>query len=127
MHAKRQKGSNRQPSKRRLNRGTILALRQQGPAALKLPVLLINLGGDERWKAFDVTERGSNLVGKLPDMHYAAVEPGHHFTFLAECKPDGRRLLAEEHDDPVCDDPAGTDRAHAHAEIIERIAAFLRL
>jgi predicted dienelactone hydrolase len=94
---------------------------------MKLPVLLLNLGGDERWKGLDVTEKGSNLVGKLPDAHYAAVKPGHHFTFLAECKPDGRRLLAEENDDPVCDDPAGTDRAHVHAEIIDRIAAFLQL
>jgi predicted dienelactone hydrolase len=58
---------------------------------------------------------------------YATFSPANHFTFLALCKPGGRERLAEEHDDPICDDPPGTDRAAIHQEIVERIAAFMRL
>jgi predicted dienelactone hydrolase len=96
-------------------------------AAMDLPVLLINLGGEERWMAVDASARGSNLTGRLPRVEYATASPASHFTFLALCKPGGRERLAEERDDPVCDDPAGTDRAGIHDEIVERIAEFLRL
>jgi predicted dienelactone hydrolase len=90
--------------------------------AATLPVLVINLGGAERWKAADVTASGSNLVPRLPDVRYEAIAPANYFTFLAECKPAGRALLAEERDDPVCDDPEGTDRALVHARILDRWA-----
>ena len=100
---------------------------QASVAALDMPVLLINLGGDERWAAGDVGPHGSNLTGRLPHVEYAVVAPGNHFTFLAECKPSARDLLIEEGEDPICDDPAGTDRGRAHMEIIERVAAFLKL
>ena len=96
-------------------------------AQMDLPVLLINLGGEDRWMAADVSERGSNLTGRLPRAEYATVGPANHFTFLALCKPAGREILAEERDDPICDDPAGTDRAAIHEQIVERIATFLRL
>lgn len=96
-------------------------------AGMKLPILLLNLGDAKRWKASDVTDKGSDLLRRLPDAHYVAIEPAHHFNFLAECKPEGRKLLEQEADDPVCDDPPGTDRRQVHGKIIERIAAFLRL
>ncbi len=95
-------------------------------AATTMPVLLINLGNETRWKAVNVGAGGSNLVGRLPNARYAVVAPGHHFTFLAECKPAGHDLLIEEADDPVCDDPKGTDRARAHAAIFEAIEDFLQ-
>ena len=96
-------------------------------AALDMPVLLINLGGDDRWLAGDVGHQGSDLTGRLPAAEYAVMAPANHFTFLAECKPGARELLIEEGEDPICDDPAGTDRARAHAEIIDAVAAFLNL
>ena len=37
------------------------------------------------------------------------------------------QILAAEGDDPVCDDPPGTDRAALHKRIVDRIAAFLGL
>jgi predicted dienelactone hydrolase len=107
--------------------GLTYAFTDASVAAMDLPVLLVNLGGEERWKAGDVGAGGSNLVGRLPRVEYATASPANHFTFLALCKPSGRERLAEERDDPVCDDPAGTDRAAIHEEIVERIAEFLRL
>ncbi|MDW6024327.1 hypothetical protein SAZ10_21485 [Mesorhizobium sp. BAC0120] len=107
--------------------GFSYAITETSIAAMALPVLLINLGGDERWMAGDVSARGSNLVGRLPHVEYATAAPANHFTFLALCKPGARERLAEEHDDPVCDDPAGANRAAIHEKIVERIAAFMKL
>jgi predicted dienelactone hydrolase len=107
--------------------GLTYAFTDTSIAAMDLPVLLINLGGEERMKAGDVSVAGSNLAGRLPQAEYAAFAPANHFTFLGLCKPGGRELLIEERDDPICDDPAGTDRARIHRQIVERIAAFIRL
>jgi len=107
--------------------GLTYAFTDASVAAMDLPVLLINLGGEERFKAADVSARGSNLVERLPRVEYSTAAPASHFTFLALCKPGGQELLAEEHDDPVWDDPAGADRAGIHEEIVERIAEFLQL
>lgn len=103
-------------------------------AAITLPVLLINLGADgrgsgvrDRFLAADVGPEGSNLVARLAQLSYREIGPANHYTFLAECKPEGAGLLAEEKDDPVCDDPAGTDRADVHRRIVEAVAAFLKL
>ena len=107
--------------------GFSYAITDASIAAMDLPVLLINLGGEERWLAGDVSARGSNLVGRLPHVEYATAAPANHFTFLALCKPGSAERLAQEHDDPICDDPAGTDRAAIHKKIVERIAAFIKL
>nr|WP_272212920.1 alpha/beta fold hydrolase [Marinicella sp. W31]MDC2878848.1 alpha/beta fold hydrolase [Marinicella sp. W31] len=92
--------------------------------AVKSPVLVINLGEKNLMKAADVSETGSNLVARLPDAERVVIAPAHHFTFLAECTPDGAALLAEEQDDPVCDDPEGADRASVHARVVDAITRF---
>jgi predicted dienelactone hydrolase len=102
------------------------AINKESAAAIKQPMLLINLGDKDRWKTADVGPNGSNLLGSLPRARYAVVAPASHFTFLAQCKPAAKRLLEEERDDPICDDPKGVDRASVHAEIIELMATFLR-
>lgn len=51
--------------------------------------------------------------------------PASHFSALLPCKPKGSAILAAEGDDPVCDDPPGTDRAALHKRIVDRIAVFL--
>ena len=53
--------------------------------------------------------------------------PAAHFSALPPCRPRGPAILAAEGDDPVCDDPPGTDRALLHKRIVARIAAFLGL
>ncbi|WP_404934246.1 alpha/beta hydrolase family protein [Nitratireductor sp. L15S-10] len=93
----------------------------------KTPVLLINLGEANLFKAADVGPDGSNLAARLPSALLKTIAPAHHFTFLAECKPEGAAMLAAEKDDPVCDDPEGTDRAAVHEAIVEEIAAFAGL
>jgi predicted dienelactone hydrolase len=106
--------------------GGTYAIHKESAAAMKLPTLLINLGDKDRWKTVDVGPNGSNLIGSLHSARYAVIAPASHFSFLAQCKPAAKRLLEEEHDDAICDDPAGADRASVHAEIIELMAKFLR-
>lgn len=97
-------------------------------AAMTLPVLLISLGdGEDRLPAGDVGPDGSDLTGKLPDVRHEVIAPASHFTFLAPCKPAGSAILAEEAEDPVCDDPPGTRREQVHRAIVDRVAAFLGL
>ena len=91
-------------------------------AATTTPVTVINLGTVNRMDAVDVSPEGSDLIARLPNARLEVIAPAHHFTFLAECKPGGAQLLAEEQDDPVCTDPEGVDRAGVHEAIIAAVA-----
>lgn len=90
-------------------------------------VLFIRLGKEHGWPAADLEATGSNLLGKLDHPAYAVFAPADHLTFLAECVPGAAELLARMDDDPVCSDPAGTDRGHIHQQIIDEISGFLDL
>ncbi len=104
------------------------ALTQASIAAMRDPVLLINLGAaGHRWPAVDVGPAGSDLAARLPDATYVEIDPAHHFTFLAECKPGAAAILDAAGEEPVCDDPPGADRADVHREIIARVGEFLDL
>ena len=108
--------------------GMSYAVSEEAAAAIEAPVLLVNFGekGD-RWPAADLGPEGSDLAARLPNSDHVVIAPGHHFSFLAECTERGAALLAEEEDDPICDDPEGTDRAALHRRVIEAVAAFLSL
>lgn len=100
---------------------------EESLAGVRMPVLFINLGNEHRWPAVDVGPRGSGLAARLPGARHVAVAPAHHFTFLGVCKPGGAELLRKWEDDPICDDPEGTERARAHEEIVGIVAEFLEL
>jgi len=87
---------------------------------------LIGFGGQaDRMSATDFDASG--LSALLPDARTRVFDPGFHFTAMPVCKPAGEAILKEENDDPVCTDPAGTDRAAVHDAIVEMIAADLGL
>jgi len=91
-------------------------------------VLLIGLGSIEtRLPATDFSETGSGLAAHLLHAEIEIMAPAAHFSALPPCKLRGAAILAAEGDDPVCDDPPGTDRAALHKRIVARIAAFLGL
>ncbi|MCV6600038.1 MAG: hypothetical protein OIF54_00455, partial [Cohaesibacter sp.] len=92
------------------------------------PVLVISLGdGKTQLLAAKVTKEGSGLIEHLENGQHISLAPASHFTALPLCKPEGAALLKEEEDDPICDDPKGTDRADIHRQIIEQSAKFLKL
>ena len=81
-------------------------------------VLLIGLGTAEtRLPATDFRETGSGFSALLPHAEIETMAPAAHFSALLPCKPSGPTILAAEGDDPVCDDPPGTDRAALHKRI----------
>ena len=96
------------------------------PSALR-GIILINLGDADRLGAADVGPHGNDLANRLPDAQYVEIAPANHFTFLAACKPGAVDMLKEEGEDPICSDPAGTDRTAIHARLIDRVAQGLGL
>lgn len=89
-------------------------------------IRLIGMGENEdRMVATDFDASG--LADLLPLAKIDRVVPGVHFTMMPLCKPLGAAILKEEQDDPVCTDPEGTDRAAAHALVVDRIAGDLGL
>ena len=91
-------------------------------------VLLIGLGGAEtRLPSTDFSETGSGLAALLPNAEIETMVPAAHFSALLTCKPQGPAILSEEGDDPICDDPQGTERAALHKRVVARIATFLGL
>jgi predicted dienelactone hydrolase len=107
--------------------GFVVSITADSPRAVSIPVHLINLGEDDRFPAVDVGPGGTNLVGHLPGASYSVFAPASHFTFLAPCKPEARDRLRADGDDPICDDPAGADRAQVHGRLIADIATALGL
>lgn len=97
-------------------------------ASLDVPVLLIGLGdGDDRLPATDTTAQGSNFEALVPAAKVERIVPATHFSALGLCKPMGAAILKDEKDDPVCDDPAGSDRRAVTQQIIRLIAAHFHL
>ena len=91
-------------------------------------VLLIGLGeGADRYLATDFGPFGSGFSTLLPGATTEVIAPAHHFTALLPCKPEGPAILRADGDDPVCDDPEGTDRNAVHRRIVSLIAAQLGL
>ncbi|WP_067333193.1 alpha/beta hydrolase family protein [Stappia indica] len=103
------------------------AVAEDSLAGVRAQVLFLNMGEKNRWPAVDVGRNGSGLAARLPGARQVAVAPAHHFTFLGVCKEGGAEMLRKWQDDPICDDPQGTDRAKAHEEIVGIVAEFLGL
>jgi predicted dienelactone hydrolase len=86
-----------------------------------LMVIGLGTGADQHY-ATDTTENGSNFDRLVPLAKKVVLAPATHFTAMPICKPAGAAILAAERDDPVCTDPAGTDRAAAHRRMIDLAA-----
>ena len=89
-------------------------------------IIGLGTGGDQHY-ATDTSAKGSNFDGLVPQSKKLVIAPATHFTGMPVCKPEGEALLASEKDDPVCTDPAGTDRKAAHDKIIDAMAAHFEL
>ncbi|MEO1679250.1 MAG: hypothetical protein AAFU80_13950 [Pseudomonadota bacterium] len=106
--------------------GLVWGLDASNVAELVDNVRLISLGDTgTRLLATDVALSG--FAALLPHATVSEIAPAAHFTALPPCTDIGAELLAEEGDDPVCTDPARTDRRAVHAEIIDLLASDLGL
>ncbi|MEP5759639.1 MAG: alpha/beta fold hydrolase [Litoreibacter sp.] len=107
--------------------GFTYAATPDSAAQIDVPVQLITLGDTVPWLAVDVRSEGSGLVDQLSQVEHVVIPDAYHFSFLPICKSIAPQLLIEEGEDPICDDPEGSDRATAHNASIKAIATFLDL
>ncbi|RED45108.1 alpha/beta hydrolase family protein [Aestuariispira insulae] len=106
--------------------GLIFGMAEDSIRSIKLPSLVINLGtGTNRLFAANSGPDGNRLSELVPDMRYHVVPAANHFSFLALCKHEGARILREEGEDPICDEPPGGNRAEVHRKILRLIRNFL--
>ena len=106
--------------------GFVWGLDQSDIAGLLPATLVIGFGGDDdRMLATDFDQSG--LAGHLGDRKIERLDPAYYFSAMPLCTPAGEAILAEEKDDPVCTDPAGSDRAAIHERIVTVIAHELNL
>ena len=77
--------------------------------------------------ALPFSQSGSGFSALLPGAVTRIIAPASHFTALLTCKRVGAAILREEGEDPVCDDPEGTDRNAVHRRIVSLIAEQLGL
>jgi len=106
--------------------GFVWGLEKTNTADLLPGALFIGLGGKEtRMLATNFVESG--LSSLLPYARIVQLDPAFHFTAMPLCTPEAVAILEAENDDPVCSDPAGTDRAAVHSAIIEAMSEALSL
>lgn len=107
--------------------GMVSGMTPESIAAAEKPVLVINLGTDETlWPTVNVGKNGLDLETRLKNAAYLQIAPADHYSFLPECTENAQQLLKEEGEDPICDDPEGSDRADVHRQVIEAIVQFLK-
>lgn len=106
--------------------GLIWGIGDEEISDLERNVSLVSLGQDEsRLLATNFDLAG--LSSAIPQADVISIVPATHFSMLPVCNPHGAAILEEEGDDPVCTDPAGTDRAAVHGTVIAAIASKLGL
>jgi predicted dienelactone hydrolase len=104
--------------------GIVSTLTPYSLAGINIPMLILYLGDEDPVPA-GVYARGASEL--FPDATYAVVPDAIHFSFLAECKAAGKRILENEGElDPLCDDAGGRSRADIHKGLSAKIVAYLR-
>jgi len=103
--------------------GIVETLTAQSLAQIDIPVMIVNLGAEDTIPS-GVYAR--DAAQKIPAARYEIVDDAIHFSFLAQCKPKGAKILANEGEpDPLCDDAGGRPRSDIHADLTGLILGFL--
>ncbi len=103
--------------------GIVETLTPASLAQIDVPMLLVNLG-DEGTVPVGVDARGAAEL--IPNVQYQRLDDATHFSFLAQCKPKGAKILRDEGEaDLLCDDAGGRGRGEIHAELKTLIVAYL--
>ncbi|WP_371170667.1 alpha/beta hydrolase family protein [Aliiroseovarius sp. 2305UL8-7] len=104
--------------------GIVETMTEHSLEQIDIPMLIINLGEEETIPVGVYARAASELI---PTARYAIVEDAIHFSFLAQCKPRGAKILIDEDElDPLCDDAGGRPRADIHNELSSAIVSYLK-
>lgn len=71
------------------------------------------------------THVGPMIEHLRPPSAYREIAAAQHFSFLPICRPNALEVLAETHEEFVCQEQVGTTREHIHAEALAAITTFL--
>lgn len=103
--------------------GIVSTLTADSLAGIDIPMLILNLGAEETVPAGVYARPAAE---RIPDARYATVQGATHFSFLAQCKPAGPRILENEGElDPLCNDAGTRPRADIHRELTQTIVTYL--
>ena len=103
--------------------GIIETITEQSLSEIDIPLFVINLGTEETVPV-GVHARAASEV--IPNADHVFVEDASHFSFLAECKPRGPEILANEGEpDRLCADGGGRDRGDIHQQLAAQIVGYL--
>lgn len=104
--------------------GIVSTLTDESLSEIDIPMLVINLGDEGTIPAGVYAGNAASLV---PQAQYRLFRDATHFSFLAECKPAGPRILENEGElDPLCEDAGERSRTNIHAELLDMIVSYLR-
>ncbi|WP_339760062.1 alpha/beta fold hydrolase [uncultured Sulfitobacter sp.] len=104
--------------------GIVSTLTKTSLAAIDIPMLMINLGDEDKVPAGVYARPAAEQIAGST---YAIVPDATHFSFLAECKAAGARILENEGEmDPLCDDAGGQSRADIHETLVTLITGYLQ-
>ncbi|MEJ8474040.1 alpha/beta hydrolase family protein [Roseibium algae] len=108
--------------------GMVAGMTPASISSIEKPVLLINLGTDDTlWPTINIGQSGLDLETRMVNATYVQIAPADHYSFLPECTENAPAMLMEEGEDPICDDPEGSDRADVHRQVIDAVRNFMDL
>lgn len=103
--------------------GIIETITDQSLSEISIPMLIVNLGDVG---TVPVGVDATRAAGLIPRAKFARIDDAIHFSFLAECKPKGAAILADEGEpDQLCSDAGGRNRAAIHAQLRDLILGYL--
>lgn len=103
--------------------GIVETLTPDSLSQINIPMLIVNLGDEGTIPAGVDAQIAAQTI---PTAQYARIDDAIHFSFLAQCKPKGAAILANEGEpDPLCDDAGGRGRGTIHEELESLIVDYL--
>lgn len=104
--------------------GIVETLTRESLSQIDIPMLIVNLGNEDTIPIGVYARPAAEII---PTAQYEITGDAIHFSFLAQCKPKGAQILANEGEpDPLCDDAGGRDRGEIHAELEGLIGDYLK-
>ena len=103
--------------------GTAPAMVEASFAEISVPVQIISLGAPGE---IPLGVNACKAAAAIPNAEHVHIEGAWHFSFLAQCKAKGARILENEGElDRLCDEVSDRSRADIHTELAEQITGYL--
>lgn len=103
--------------------GVVQAMTEDSLGSINVPLQIINLGAPG---SVPIGVDAADAAKRVPNVDYSHVDGAWHFSFLAECKAKGARILENEGElDRLCDEVSDRTRTDIHTELKKRITDYL--